>query len=1269
MDPDRRGSQAPVLAGQPAPVAPPRPSIVEPDLVAAPGQDPFASELLAAISQEQVRAYLRAHGWTEEASNLHPASLWTHQHPEGDPRFRFVELPAATDRRWGARLADVADVVADVEQRPTISEQVLHDVAGPDSPTRFRTQADLEAITGGQVLAYLARQGWQQVDTRDRYSLWGHPRHAASDQVLVPARERDRDWARRLDELAATVGLAEGRLSGAHQVLRDLTTQPVPDQAGDHVLTASAPAAAEEPAAPAQRQDLATPPAAPDWDELVRRVMSGALSPTRAAREYLAADQDATEQDVNSTAYQVHRAVEQERDRLLGEHKTAWQDRVGELVRSGVSTAAAEGTALAEILTDPPTAPPVVDETAAEPVSETAEPAIPTAAADPARGPAPRYRPASQDGLAPSGEIARLRANLAALRTLRALQQQQRPATAEEQAVLARWSGWGAVARVFDETDARLDWARAELRELMTEAEVRAAARNTINAHYTDLALVRGIWQAATALGFDGGRVLEPGCGSGNFLAVAPESAHLVGVELDPTSAAIAAALYPDAQILTESFAATRAPEGAFGLVVGNVPFGDITLTDRRHNQAGHAIHNHFLIKSLHLTAPGGLLLAVTSRYTLDAQNPAARRELVGLADLVGAVRLPSGAHQRAAGTRAVTDVLVLRRREPGRAPAAGEWEHAVRTNVDGVDLPVSEYFLAHPEMVLGQLRSGESGNAMYRADDLAVHHPDLAAVPADLAAALGRVVEHARAENLLYSPAAEAATRSAGPVALVGGVAARREGYITARDNGSFQRVEDGQQTPYEVPNRQASELRALLGIRDAVVALLETEAATGEDTPELDRLRQRLNTRYDAYLDRYGPINRFTWRHTGRIDPDTGEEKMSRVRPPVWAKVRVDPFAPALAALENFDPSTQRAAKADVFTVRVIAPRQPRLGADTPADAVAICLDTHGGVVLAEIARLLGTDEADARHQLGTLVFDDPDTGALVAAADYLSGTVRATLRALLDAGVDEDSPYWVNVVALREVIPPDLEPEQIAAKLGAAWIDALDVQQFLQEILQDTTVRVDHPGASVWAVRGNNHGVAATQVWGTEFAPAIRIAQNLLEQRPVLVYDVYDLGGGKTKRVLNQDKTVEAQGKADAMAERFSEWAWENPARAQRLAGTYNELFNGIRLRSYDEVELSLPGLAVSFSPRPHQVAAVARMINEPSVLLAHEVGAGKTAEMVMGVMEMRRLTLVAKPAVVVPNNMLEQFGREWLQLYPQAKLLVATKEDFAGERRRE
>ena len=428
-----------------------------------------------------------------------------------------------------------------------------------------------------------------------------------------------------------------------------------------------------------------------------------------------------------------------------------------------------------------------------------------------------RFRPYGQDDLAPSGAAARIRANLAALSALRDIARDDRPATAAEQAVLARWSGWGAVPEVFDTARQEFTWAREELAGLLAPEELAAAARNTLNAHYTDADLVRAMWTGVRQLGFTGGRVLEPGCGSGNFIAFAPDGAEVTGVELEPVTAQIAAALYPDAQIRNESFASTRVPENSFDLVIGNVPFGAIRLNDRRHNHGGHSIHNHFIIKSLRLTRPGGLVAVLTSRYTMDARNPAARREIAALADLVGAVRLPSGAHQRAAGTKVVTDLLVLRRREPGREPGATAWEQTRMLSLDGAQVPVNEYFLSHPGHVLGELHAV---NGAYRADDLVV--TAVGDTGPALAIGLERIAARARSSGLTWAAATTASQAASRTDAPEGAPSGQPEGYLQACGDGTFTRVTDGQAMPYPVPRSQANELRQLLGLRDTVTALL---------------------------------------------------------------------------------------------------------------------------------------------------------------------------------------------------------------------------------------------------------------------------------------------------------------------------------------------------------------------------------------------------------------------------------------------------------------
>ena len=870
--------------------------------------------------------------------------------------------------------------------------------------------------------------------------------------------------------------------------------------------------------------------------------------------------------------------------------------------------------------------------------------------------------------------MAKADANVAALRLLRRLQDQDRAATAEEQAVLARWSGWGAVPAVFDEGNEQFAAHRGELQGLLDERAWRAASRTTLNAHYTDAAIAQTMWDLIVEHGFatgGAGRVLEPGCGAGTFLGLAPASAtQLIGVELDPTTAAIAAALYPQAEIRTESFAGTRIPAGSIDLVIGNVPFGKITPHDKVHNAGQHSLHNYFAIKSLALTRPGGVVCVLTSHFTMDATNPAARREIAAMADLVAAVRLPMSAHQRAAGTQVITDLLLLRRRDPADAPSGdgATWE---TTTVIGGDaerpVNVNRYFTGHhPERVIGTLgtRTGPFG------PELGVTADPGTDVAAELRTRLDAALSAAAAADPAWRLFTTPARPDPAPAAAPAAPTVDLQDHIEADGRGGFRIVDDGVLVPHPAPASQARELTALLGLRDTTVALLAAEAASSEDSEHIDGLRRRLNRQYDAYTARWGPINRITYRRTGRVDPATGAERMARIAPP-QGRFRIDPHSPAVYALEDYDGVTGTAVKASIMSGRVIAPRTPRLGADTGEDAVAICLDAHGELRLPVIARLLGRDEAEARTALTGLVFADPDSpGRLVAAAEYLSGNVRAKLvaaeaAAARDGADPQLAAQWqANAAALRGALPADLTPAEIDARLGASWIDADVVQQFLRELLDDARLLVEHPGGSTWAVRGDRHSVLSSSTHGTARVPAVELAVALLEQRPIRVTDETEDG----KRIPNLTETVAAQEKAAELNEAFAEWIWSDPARAGRLARRYNDMFNSLVLRSYDGRHMQLPGLTTTFTPREHQIAAVARIIAEPAVLLAHEVGAGKTAEMVIGAMELRRLGMVRKPAVVVPNHMLEQFSREWMQLYPRSRILAASIEDLSRDRRR-
>ncbi|MGO9899421.1 MAG: tyrosine-type recombinase/integrase [Solirubrobacteraceae bacterium] len=768
--------------------------------------------------------------------------------------------------------------------------------------------------------------------------------------------------------------------------------------------------------------------------------------------------------------------------------------------------------------------------------------------------------------------------------------------------------------------------------------------------------IARAMWELAGELGFEGGRVLEPGCGAGVFLGLAPAGPEVTGVELDDTTAAIAQALHPDARIISRSLAQSQ-PRGTFDVTVGNVSFADVRLYDPVHNRQQHTIHNHFIVKSLALTRPRGHVIVLSSRYTLDAANPAARREISGLAD---PIRLPTGAHRRAAGTDAVTDLLILRRRPAGAEPLSESWINTRTVQLPGGEARVNEHFIEHPDRVLGEL---QFAHGMHSADTL---HVTGELDPREIAQAiLGHGRRIAAAAPAVPQRSSERAAVGADELQLVEASEGLWDGHLVMLANGTFAEVKDGLEHPIQTPRTIAAELRALLGLRDRARELLAAEAQSMEDTPRIGELRTRLRADYESYYARYGPINRFTQRRTGRIDPESGEERMARIAPRAITAFRGDPFCPLVMSLEAFDETTQGATPAALLSKRVIVPREPVLGVETAQDALAVCLDTRGHVEIDDIARLLGRSAEDARRALGELVYEDPqDAARLIPAAEYLSGNVRVKLKQAR-AGAEQNPALAVNVAALERVLPVDLGADEVEPRLGAAWIGVEDHRAFLAEILQDPSVRVEHPGGMVWAVRATNSSVLARSEWGTSRIAAGEIAKAVLEQRPVQVRDELDDG----RRVVNPLESAAAQDKANAMQERFVDWCWQDPDRAQRLLREYDRRFNAIVLRDYgpDGERLLLSGIARTLEPMPHQRAPVARMLCEPAVGLFHQVGAGKTAEMCIGVSELRRLGIVRKPAIVVPN-MLEQFSREYLQLYPQSRVLAASSGDLAGEKRR-
>lgn len=906
----------------------------------------------------------------------------------------------------------------------------------------------------------------------------------------------------------------------------------------------------------------------------------------------------------------------------------------------------------------------------AEPVTDTlrdrSRPDMGTEGAGQVTGPV--FRIDRSQEYVPSGPKARFQANIAAIERVRSLTATGRSVTDQDQDVLAGWSSWGAVADVFDESKDNWATEREQLRALLTEDEWEAARATTINAHYTSPAIVTHMWSAMSRLGVEEGRVLEPGCGSGNFIGTAPEGMSMVGVELDPLSAKIAGYLYPHADVRNESFAKTLIRPDQFDAAIANVPFGSFPVFDPSWNPGERfSIHNHFIRKAVGGLHDGGVAVMMTSAYTMDAQNPAFRAEISREADLLGAVRLPNGTHRRTAGTEVVTDVLVFRKRLPGEEPTPEtlRWVKAVPTPIEGAETSplMNRYFQDHPENVLGTVSV-----STFRDSQIDVTAENLADVPADLGQRLSEIVDAANERGRAYvppSPEVIAAREQTPVIELAPG---QWPGTLVETEPGVFVRALRDVTEEVKVPKNAMAEVRSLMDLRDRAAALIEGQVANPVDTDELVALREDTRRVWARHVEKFGPINRHQtrWQTKTVRNEDTGEREQVRVQvrvDPTPAKImRADPMWSLTKAIEVYNDETGEAIAADVLHQRTVEQNRPLLGADTAEEALALCLDARGRAELDRIANLLGTDEETARRELGELVFDDPETGRLATRAEYLSGNVRAKLEAA-ESAASEDDRYAVNVRALTAVIPDDIGLEDITPTIGAVWIPASDHQQFLRDIARDRWAKVHKAGAGFWEVEhgGDRRTVEAISEWGTERMPVYDIYRKLLSGTEIKVMDTLE---DKT-RVLNATETEAARAKADEIVERFEDWVWEDPARSARLCADYNKRFNSLVPRDYEpEAErLSLPGLVDDYVPHPHQKTAVARIIAEPAVGLFHVVGAGKTGAAVMGMMELKRRGLVSKPAVLVPGHMLEQFTREWQEMYPNAKLLSAGSDDLA------
>lgn len=877
--------------------------------------------------------------------------------------------------------------------------------------------------------------------------------------------------------------------------------------------------------------------------------------------------------------------------------------------------------------------------------------------------PASRYRPNPRATRTPRGHsYGRADQNIDAIKTLRRIQDEQRGPTADEQEILSYWSGWGGVPDVFDNKNDETRSHRDQLHELLGPDGYAAARAGVVSGFYTAEPIVGAVWDALAGAGATHGHGLEPGCGSGNFIGLAPDGIAMTGVEVDPTTAAIAQTLYPDADIRVEGYEKTPTTR-LYDVVVGNVPFSEVRLHDRANNPGNHAIHNHFIIKALSQTKPGGYVALLTTHNTLDARNPAARRDMHERADLLSAIRLPSNTSSPFSDTQVVADLLIFRVRKNGETPTPFTWEHSTPQALPDTNyfrteeperIPINDIFYTpnQPAAILGTM-TAQRGLYGAWGPTVSPHKMEagLPAVIQELKEALTSHLARATSNALAYDPDPQQALVPLPPSMD------EPVGTIKVTDTG-FTRLTQSGWEPMNVPRTQHEQLKALLDLRDRTRALLAAEQATKGDSPELEATRAELLSTYSGYVDAYGPINAVKRTTSQVTDPKTGET-ITRTRTARSGAVRhfsTDPYAALTQAIEVYDDSSAEASPADLLTSRQLYAAYEPKGADSPADAIAISRAQKGSIDLDYCAYLLGASSPqDARAALGQLVFDTP-TGNLIPREEYLSGNVRQKLADARTAA-ETNPTYQTNVDALVEVMPPDLGVADVVPTVGATWIPAQDHAQFLTEQLS-THATVTYNPVDGWKVRGADQGAAATQIYGSRDTPAGSIFQDMLNSEPIMVDTLDDDG----KVVIDPKATEIAKGHADRLAADFAAWVFTDPERTKRLLVDYNERFNSLVPRSYEKAgdALTLPGLSSQFTLHPHQRAAIARMIAEPTTGLFHEVGAGKTLEMVCGVMEQKRLGLVNKPLVVVPNHMLTQFQREWLQAYPSAHILVAGTE---------
>ena len=858
----------------------------------------------------------------------------------------------------------------------------------------------------------------------------------------------------------------------------------------------------------------------------------------------------------------------------------------------------------------------------------------------------------TDDHLGEGGAKQKYARNIEAIRTLFKLEQEHRGATAEEQQVLSQYVGWGGLADAFDPSKDSWTKEYAELKGLLSEDEYAAARSSTLNAHYTSPVVIRSIYDAVEKMGFQSGNILEPSMGVGNFFGMLPDSmqsSRLYGVELDSITGRIAKKLYPQADITVAGFETTDRRD-FYDLAVGNVPFGQYKVNDKAYNKLGFSIHNYFFAKAIDQIRPGGVIAFVTSRYTMDSKDSTARKHMAERADLLGAIRLPNNAFRANAGTDVVSDIIFLQKRD---RPIDHEpdWVQLGKTE-DG--FAINQYFADRPEMVLGVL-STES--TQYGREELTVAPIEGANLADQLAEAVQHIEgQYTAAEVDAPDIAEEEATRRTLPA----DPEVKNFSY-TVVDGEVFYR-ENSVMTRVELSDTAKGRVTGMVELRQIVNELIDQQL---NDYPDEDikATQERLNTAYDAFTSKYGLLND---RKNGRLFEQDSSYYL-------------------LCSLENLDEQGQLKSKAAMFTKRTIRPERTVTSVDTPSEALAVSIGEHGKVDLPYMAELLGTPGEYGRitAELSGVIFKDPaadptDPEAGWQMADeYLSGDVRAKLR-MAQFAAETNPEFAVNVDALTKAQPRELEASEIDVRLGATWLAPEIIQKFMTETFQIPyylrhAVKVRYsPYTAEWRVEGKTatgrSDIISSETYGTSRANAYKILEETLNLKDVRIYDTIEEAEGKPKRVLNKRETMLAQQKQQVIKDAFANWVWQDPQRRIALVRQYNELFNSTRPREYDGSHIHFVGMNPEITLREHQRNAIAHVLYGGNTLLAHEVGAGKTYEMAASAMEVKRLGLCQKSLFVVPNHLTEQWASEFLNLYPNAKLLVARRKDFETANRK-